>query len=103
VASDLPPVPPGYFDPGLHMAQAQSYGWQRFYEAAILETNRAELLKRVQAAQAAIEARITQLQSNHQDSSDERQAISDALAGLRLLQQEVVTPRPSPRASEPRL
>jgi hypothetical protein len=78
----------------------QTYGWQRFYETAILETNRTELLRRIQAAHSAIEARITLLQSNHQDSSDEHQAISDALEGLRLLQQEVVTQHPSAQASE---
>jgi hypothetical protein len=75
------------------------YGWQRFYEAAVLETNRTELVRRIQAAQAAIEARIAQLHSDHQDSDDERQAIENALAGLRLLGQETVTQHPSSRTN----
>ncbi len=70
------------------------YGWQRFYEEAILETNRAALLERIQTAEAAIDARIAQLHSDHQHNADERQAIEDALAGLRLLHQETVTQHP---------
>jgi hypothetical protein len=73
----------------------RNYGWQRLYEQAILETNRAALVKRIQAAQAAIDARIAQLHFGHQDNANERQAIADALAGLRLLHQEAVTPHPS--------
>jgi IS5 family transposase len=81
----------------------RSYGWQRFYEAAILETNRSKLPRLIATVQAAIDARLAQLKSQ-QDSSEERQAIADALVGLNLLRQEVpaVTPLPSPRMNAPR-
>lgn len=65
------------------------YGWQRFYEAAILETNRSRLPVLIQAAQAAIDARVEQLQSNSHDSADEKQAIADAQAGLNVLRKEI--------------
>jgi hypothetical protein len=71
------------------MQTMATFGWQRFYEAAILETNRERLPQLIQAAQAAIDARIDQLRMNHHDSAEERQAIADALAGLRLLKEEV--------------
>jgi hypothetical protein len=65
------------------------YGWQRFYEAAILETNRSRLPALIQAAQAAIDARLQQLQSDHNGTADERLAISDALSGLSVLRKEI--------------
>ena len=68
---------------------SQSYGWQRFYEAAILETNRSCLPRLIETAQAAIDARLQQLQSNHHASTNERQAIADALTGLEILRKEM--------------
>jgi len=66
-----------------------TYGWQRFYEAAILETNHRQLPHFVNSAQAAIDARMQQINSNIQNSEGERRAIEDALAGLRILRDEV--------------
>jgi hypothetical protein len=71
------------------VTMTRTYGWQRFYEAAILETNRSSLPRLIQTAQAAIDARIQQLQSDHQDSAEERQAIADALVGLGVLRKEM--------------
>ncbi|HTW59030.1 MAG TPA: hypothetical protein VMD99_12940 [Terriglobales bacterium] len=75
------------------MTMTQTYGWQRFYEAAILETNRSSLPRLIQTAQAAIDARLEQLQSNHQadthGSTEERQALADAMVGLNVLRKEV--------------
>jgi hypothetical protein len=65
-----------------------SYGWQRFYEQAILETDRTHLPRLIQTAQAAIQARMEQLRGDHQDDAAERQAIADALAGLQVLKGE---------------
>ncbi|MFZ0807114.1 MAG: hypothetical protein WAN03_13055 [Candidatus Sulfotelmatobacter sp.] len=65
------------------------YGWQRFYEAAILETNRSRLPALIQAAQAAIDARLQQLQSDQNGAADEKLAIADALAGLNVLRKEI--------------
>jgi len=66
----------------------QSYGWQRQYEAAILETDRTRLPKLVQDAQAAIDRRLAELQADRQATSEERLALSDALAGLNILRNE---------------
>jgi hypothetical protein len=71
------------------VAMTRTYGWQRFYEAAILETNRSSLPRLIQTAQAAIDARIQQLQADHQGSAEERQAIADALVGLNVLRKEI--------------
>jgi hypothetical protein len=71
------------------VTMTQTYGWQRFYEAAILETNRTKLPRLIQSAQAAIDARLQQIQSNHHGDPEERQALSDALTGLNVLRKEV--------------
>ncbi len=65
------------------------YGWQRFYDLAIVETDSARLPALIQTAQAAIEARLGQLASCDGDYSEERQAIADAIAGLEVLKREV--------------
>ncbi len=64
-----------------------TYGWQRFYEAAMLETHNSRLPVLIQTAQAAIQARLHQL-DNDPGCADERQAIADALAGLEVLKRE---------------
>ena len=65
------------------------YPWQRYYEAAILETDRSRLPALIKAAQEAINSRIQQIGSDHQGTPEERQAIADSLAGIRVLQQEL--------------
>lgn len=64
------------------------YGWQRFYEEAMLETKNVELPRVIRAANAAIDARLQQLMADPHDSSEERQAIADAQVGLRVLSRE---------------
>jgi hypothetical protein len=66
-----------------------TYGWQRFYDAAILETNGSCLPRLIQRAQAANGARIQQLHPDHQVTPQEQQAIADALAGLDILRKEI--------------
>ena len=65
------------------------YGWNEPYRAAILETDDAKLPHRLKTAKAAIDARLHQLQSHHGGTPEERQAISDALAGLMGLRREL--------------
>lgn len=65
-----------------------AYGWQRSYEDAILETDRSRLPILIRAAHAAIDQRVEQLRENREASPEERQAIADALAGLRVLREE---------------
>jgi hypothetical protein len=65
--------------------------WQERYKAAVLETDEKKLHKRIQAAKAAIDARLHELRSDHGETPDERQAINDALAGLNVLRRETKT------------
>jgi hypothetical protein len=65
------------------------YPWQRYYEAAILEPNRAALTPLITAADAAINARIAEIQNRNDGTPAEMQAIADARAGLRILVEEV--------------
>jgi phage FluMu protein gp41 len=67
------------------------YPWQELYEAAILETNVEKMQPRVLEAKAAIDARLHELQLDHQGTPEERLALSDALAGLNLLRKEIET------------
>jgi hypothetical protein len=74
-----------------------TYEWQRSYEAAILETDRSRLPILIAEAQAAIDARIEDLRSHFDGKMDgeayriaeEKQAIADALSGIRILKKEV--------------
>jgi hypothetical protein len=67
---------------------ANRYGWQDYYEAAILETDREQMTKRILEAKTAIDVRLREMQANHGGTLDERQAISDAIAGLYTLSRE---------------
>jgi hypothetical protein len=64
------------------------YDWRRFYEEAVVETDRRRLPVLIRAAHAAIDARMEQLQQDHRTSAEELQALEDALAGLRVLKHE---------------
>ena len=74
------------------MEHSRRYSWQRHYEVAILETDRTQLPKLITAAQAAIDARITETQAMNDGSPEERQAITDAINGLRILISELGQP-----------
>jgi hypothetical protein len=62
--------------------------WQNEYQAAIVELDRKKLPERVAAAEAAIFKRLQQLSQSSSDDFAERQAIEDALHGLRVLQRD---------------
>ena len=67
------------------------YVWQGSYQAAILETDDKKLPYRLQAAKAAIDDRLHELQFDHGGTPEERQAITDALGGLNGLRRELQT------------
>jgi hypothetical protein len=58
--------------------------WQGLYHAAVCETERRKLLKRVQAAETAILKRLEAL-PDVSEHLDERRAIFDAMGTLRFL------------------
>lgn len=63
--------------------------WQELYEAAVVDTNLDALQSRVRAAKTAIDARLHELQMDHGGTPVERQALSDALNGLKVLEREI--------------
>src|ERR1700733_7240992 len=58
------------------------YSWEKLYQAAILETEEAKLHDLIHAAKAAIDRRLKEMQSHHDETPEERHAMTDALHGL---------------------
>jgi hypothetical protein len=61
------------------------YEWQQPYWAAMVETNRARLVKRIAEANAAIKARIEALNQDHGGTPEDRVAINSAIGRLSAL------------------
>jgi hypothetical protein len=61
--------------------------WQNEYAAALVELDREKLSQRVEAAETSIYKRLQQI-SQSSDDQTERQAIEDAVAGLRILKRD---------------
>ncbi len=59
--------------------------WRGKYREALLEINPEELPRRIDAAERAIQERIEELGQSAGSSSEEQQAIEDALRRLRVL------------------
>ena len=66
------------------MNAAKSQPWYRLYASAVLELETEQLLKRVAAAEAAIQGRLRDLQYDS-DHHEERQLIADAQRTLSFL------------------
>jgi hypothetical protein len=64
------------------------YPWERLYKEAVLETDDARLRERVDAAQAAIDARLYEFYSDGKNAGQELIALRDAQKGLSVLRQE---------------
>ena len=71
------------------METRQNYAWQWCYEVAITETDHTHLPALITAAQAAIDARIAEIKAMNDGTPEERQAITDARNGLRILINEL--------------
>ena len=72
------------------MAMRSSYDWEPLYTAAILEPDHLKLKSRIDAAQAAIDRRLREMDSDHGGSPAERYAIQTAQAGLNVLRKHAV-------------
>jgi hypothetical protein len=68
-----------------------AYPWQEQYFAAALETDTKKMKMRIQAAKAAIDARLLDLQLDHGGTPEERNAIGHALRAMTVLQKEITT------------
>jgi hypothetical protein len=65
------------------------YVWDEAYKAALLGTDDEKLPHCLRAAKAAIDKRLQEMQMDHGGTTEERQAISDALAALNVLRREL--------------
>ena len=78
-----------------------SSAWQEKYTEAMLELNRQELPRRIEAAEKAICQRVEELKNEAAPASaEELWAINDALRGLRVLAKTECPPERSLRAGE---
>jgi hypothetical protein len=66
--------------------------WQELYRVALLEVQPDELRRRIGAAEKAIGQRIEELKQAGSQSSEEQQAMADALRTLRVLAQTGANP-----------
>jgi hypothetical protein len=73
-------------------------GWLEIYHDALLETDWSRIEERIQTADERIRARLHEFSLNHGGTSEENQAIEDALNALDVLRKEVATWQESKRA-----
>lgn len=62
--------------------------WETFYAAALFETDRTQLPNRIEAAQAAVDARFQQLSQGFPVTGVERRALVEAQLALIVLRAE---------------
>jgi thymidylate synthase ThyX len=77
------------------------FPWREKYAEAMLELNREELPRRIDAAEKAIYQRVEELKGASATSAEELWAINDALRGLRLLAKTECPPQHSPDSRGP--
>jgi hypothetical protein len=66
------------------------YIWRKSYLSALLETDWTKMPNRLQEAEAELRERERVLSEDHGGTAQERQAIADAINGLKMLQRDVV-------------
>jgi hypothetical protein len=76
-----------------------TYVWHGAYKTAILETDCTKLQERLQSAESAIHERQHTLSMDHGGTAEERQAIADALNGMKVLRREAAEWK-NPRVSD---
>ena len=79
------------------IAMTPSSDWERLYTAAILETDRSKLNSRIDAAQAAIDGRLREMNADHGGSAEESLEIETAHASLRAMRKRVAMPQHTPQ------
>ena len=65
------------------------YDWQRFYKAAVSETQPGKMLEAITTAERAIQQRLTDCPPPIMDAAEKR-AIGDTLTALAVLKTEIV-------------
>jgi hypothetical protein len=66
-----------------------TYVWYESYKAVVLETDWTKMHERIQSAESKINDRQRVLSQDHGGTREERQAITNALNGMRTLRTEV--------------
>ena len=75
-------------DPSREIKVPTSYSWQDSYKSALLETDWTKMVELVQAAESEIHKRRLQLCKDHNETQEEREAVVNALNGLRVLRMD---------------
>jgi len=68
-----------------------SYGWQESYQAALLETDWTKMQDRVQTAESEIHKRRLVLSQDYGGTPEEREALVNAMSGLRVLRMDAAS------------
>jgi hypothetical protein len=68
-----------------------SYSWQEAYQAALLETDWTKMQERVQTAESEIHKKRLVLSQDHGGTQEERDALVNAMSGLRVLRMNVAS------------
>ena len=72
-------------DPFREFKVSVRYSWQESYHAALLESDWTKMVELVQAAESEIHKRRLELSKDHNGTQEEREAVVNALNGLRVL------------------
>jgi len=76
------------FDPSGEFKLTPRYSWQDSYYAALLETDWTKVVELVQMAESEIHKRRLELSKDHTGTQEEREAVVNALNGLRGLRMD---------------
>jgi hypothetical protein len=68
-----------------------SYSWQEAYQAALLETDWTKMEEHLQTAESEIHKKRLVLSQDHGGTQEERDALVNAMSGLRLLRMNVAS------------
>ena len=75
-------------DPSREFKVPTRYSWQDSYQAALLETDWTKMEELVQTAESEIHKRRLELSKDHNGTQEEREALVNAMNGLRVLRMD---------------
>jgi hypothetical protein len=78
-------------DPSREIKVPTSYDWQESYQAALLETDWTNMPERIQTAESEIHKRRLVLSQDHSGTPEEREALVNAMSGLKVLQMDAAS------------
>jgi hypothetical protein len=75
-------------DPHREFKVSTRYSWQESYHAALLESDWTKMVELVQKAESEIHKRRLELSQDYNGTLEEREAVVNALNGLRVLRMD---------------